>query len=356
MSLSDVLLQNIEDSDKEALEISYCDLSNKKDIKDLITALNKNYRIKSVRLYQCAINDEGAEELSNASYLIQLDLSQNNIGPKGIEYLARKRLLKKLNLSGNEIGIEGVQTLSSSQTLQELILGGCKLGNSEAHIILSTKSKSLTKLDLNTNDISDEAFQDISTNLILQELNLFQNNIGDKGAELIVSIFPELHSLNLGTNLIGDKGARVLALHKKLIDLDLRQNKIQEEGFKAFCESTIKQLCLYGNEITFSKKEPLPTNNAITALNLSFNKIEDNPEEPIKSLVSFSSLKELMMDENNISSKVAEQLYNEILKKPDIEVVDLRSNENPLLFSYKRKRTESSDEEFSSEKALKFLL
>lgn len=355
MRLTKKILDEIENSDVEALEISYSDMSDEQDIESLVEVLNKKENIKMLRLYQCSVNDAGAGKLAATKHLTHLDLAGNSIGPDGAVCLAKNTNLVKLNLSGNQIGLDGAEALAKNKTLEELILAGCKLGGNGAKAVLSTKSSILTKLDLSTNDISGSDVQGVG-NQALKYLNLSQNYIDDSGAESITSNFPNLTLLNLGTNSIGDPGAKAVALHENLVGIDLRQNQITEEGFRALCKNkNIQTLCIYGNQISFSEGL-LPIANSIVHLDLSFNQINDDHETVLKSIASFPKLKELMLEENNISDEVATKFYKEIMQvKPALETVDLRSWRSPILFSYKRKPQVAIDD-FSNSKAMRLTI
>ena len=88
----------------------------------------------------------------------------------------------------------------------------------------------------------------------LISLNLFYNQIGNDGVKYIAvsDNLLSLQNLNLTDNEITDEGAIVLAkflpLFTNLTRLDIRYNKIKEEGKEALCKAqektSLKQLLL----------------------------------------------------------------------------------------------------------------
>jgi len=88
----------------------------------------------------------------------------------------------------------------------------------------------------------------------LTTLNLFYNKIGNEGVKYIAlsDNLQSLQNLILSDNEIGDEGALTLAkflpLFPNLVRLDMRQNKLKDEGKEALREaqkmSSLKHLLL----------------------------------------------------------------------------------------------------------------
>jgi len=121
--------------------------------------------------------------------------------------------------------------------------------------------RDLETLELGTNQIGIKGVKHIATSKCLTNLislNLFYNNIGNEGLKhvAISDNLLSLQILNLSDNNITDEGARTLAkflpLWTNLARLDLRLNKIKEEGKAVLCEAqkltNIKQLLLDKDE------------------------------------------------------------------------------------------------------------
>jgi Ran GTPase-activating protein (RanGAP) involved in mRNA processing and transport len=117
--------------------------------------------------------------------------------------------------------------------------------------------KDITALELGRNLIGPKGAKYVAKSTVLTHLaslNLFYNNLGNEGAKYIAvsDNLLTLVNLNLSDNAIGDEGAKALAkflpLFGSLTRLDLRLNRIKEEGQTALREAQkmtqIKQLLL----------------------------------------------------------------------------------------------------------------
>jgi Ran GTPase-activating protein (RanGAP) involved in mRNA processing and transport len=115
----------------------------------------------------------------------------------------------------------------------------------------------LTSLELGTNLVGAKGVKYIAQSKVLTHLttlNLFYNKIGNEGAKYIAlsDNLQSLQNLILSDNEIGDEGALVLAkflpLFPNLVRLDMRQNKLKDEGKEALREaqkmSSLKHLLL----------------------------------------------------------------------------------------------------------------
>lgn len=115
----------------------------------------------------------------------------------------------------------------------------------------------LTTLEMGTNLIGPKGMKYIARSPYLKNLtslNLFYNKIGNEGIKYLATSdnLLSLKNLTLSDNDITDEGAKYLAkflpLFTNLLRLDVRLNKIKEEGKNALREiqpkTTIKQLLL----------------------------------------------------------------------------------------------------------------
>ncbi|MFQ5444152.1 MAG: hypothetical protein ACE5EK_05995 [Nitrospinales bacterium] len=139
-----------------------------------------------------------------------LDLTAEYIKELGVKDLAKMEILKdltSLEMGRNLIGVKGAKYLASSKVLTNL-----------------------TSLNLYYNQLDNDGakYIAVSENLVsLANFNLSGNGIGDEGAKML---------------------AKFLPLYTNLIRLDLRFNRIKEEGQEALREAQkltkIKQLLL----------------------------------------------------------------------------------------------------------------
>ena len=129
---------------------------------------------------------------------------------------------------------------------------------------------------------------------------------GAKDISMMESLRP-LTTLAFGTNLCGAKGARWLAQSEVLVNLtslNLFYNKIGNEGLKYIAVSdnllSLQNLVVTDNEITdegaltLAKFLPLFTN--LVRLDLRLNRIKDEGKDALKEAQKMSSVKHLLLD------------------------------------------------------------
>ncbi len=117
--------------------------------------------------------------------------------------------------------------------------------------------KDLRTLELGTNLIGPKGMKSLTQSkylVNLTSLNLFYNNLGNEGIKYLAvsDNLLSLQNLTLSDNNFGDEGAKMLAkflpLFSNLVRLDVRLNKIKDEGKNALLEAqkltNIKQLLM----------------------------------------------------------------------------------------------------------------
>lgn len=147
---------------------------------------------------------------------------------------------------------------------------------------LSDKGKTL---DLTASYLREYGARDITTFEFLKDvtkLELGSNLIGPKGAKYLATskVLTNLTSLNLFYNSIGNEGAMYIAISDNLlslVNLNLSDNNITDEGAKAL-----------------AKYMPLFTN--LQVLDLRFNKIKEEGKEALKQAQKLTKLKQLLLD------------------------------------------------------------
>ena len=142
------------------------------------------------------------------------------------------------------------------------------LGEIGAKDIANTESlKAITILEFGNNLCGPKGAKYIGKSqylIQLTSLNLYYNRIQDEGCKYIAvsDNLLSLRNLNLSNNEIGDEGALMLAkflpLFTNLLRLDMRFNRLREDGKKILRETqkntTIKQIVL-DNEEGFNVQE-----------------------------------------------------------------------------------------------------
>ena len=117
----------------------------------------------------------------------------------------------------------------------------------------------------------------------------------------------DLTSLNMGTNLVGPQGVKFLAQSKILVNLtslNLFYNQIGNDGIKYITVSdnllSLQNLNLTDNDITdegaifLAKFLPLFAN--LTRLDIRYNKIKEQGKEALRNAQEKTSLKRLLLD------------------------------------------------------------
>ena len=195
--------------------------------------INKT-KFTKVRLRGMGINDLDAMRLAiglrgNTSVTL-IDLGYCNLTAAGaqslFEALRKNKTLKFLFLDGNKIGKKGARAaaeaiLDGKLALTVLDLNGNNIGAGGAKLIaraLSSSKTTLEALDLGGNRIRDEGAEEVSkalqnSNSKLRKLGLERNGIGNGAAKLL---------------------AEFLYHNRTLRRLDIRGNRISDEGISAF--------------------------------------------------------------------------------------------------------------------------
>ena len=166
---------------------------------------------------------------------------------------------------------EQMEKLFHSQLSKDgktLDLTAMHMGEIGAKDVANTESiRDITTLEFGNNLCGPKGARYIAkTSLLtkLTSLNMYYNRIQDEGCKYLAvsNSLISLRNLNLSNNEIGDEGAVMLAkflpLFTNLIRLDIRFNRLKEEGKNALLEAQkkceLKQLLL-GTEEGFNVQE-----------------------------------------------------------------------------------------------------
>lgn len=243
--------------------------------------------LTSLDLRRNEIRDEGTQYISqwlaNNTVLIKFDMGKNKISNLGAQLigrsLAENTSLTKLSLRANRIGDTGVESivqgLSKNTTLTELDLGGNNIRNVGAQHLTQwlEKNGTITILGLEYNRIDRAILSGINVLII-------RNKITKNDPTLIA-----LNCCNsqLGSRETSQKVGQWLNRNSTLIDLDLSNNQISDEGVESIVQGLINNttlilLNLSNNEISTKGAQCvvqwLEKNFTITTLNLEYNQID----------------------------------------------------------------------------------
>lgn len=208
--------------------------------------------------------EELVDAILEESQVTALWLKRNPIGPEGAAAVSRLLRsghdLKCLDLVHTELGGEGLEDVIQAMThdnrsVERLYLCGNRIEpeHCESIALMLRANESLKHLYLSVNRIGDRGANTIASaladNTSLRTLCLSSNRIGCAGATSLAEAFPtsQLEDLGLGCesstfvlgeepNHIGDRGANALAkalgFTSSLRSLDLRRNRITEDGIR----------------------------------------------------------------------------------------------------------------------------
>ncbi len=106
------------------------------------------------------------------------------------------------------------------------------------------------RLDLSNQGLTNKDIAELVTvcrgkNIV--SIDLERNSIGDTGAELLANNFPQLRILNLKQNSIKDNGAIFLSKNKALVELNVCDNNLKEQGIKALKSRFGEKVLVDGN-------------------------------------------------------------------------------------------------------------
>ncbi|XP_038657031.1 NACHT, LRR and PYD domains-containing protein 3-like [Scyliorhinus canicula] len=210
--------------------------------------------------------------------------------------------INRLDLQNCSIRYEGLQRLEPVlHKCRVLRLGMNDLGDSGVKLLCAVLRKmdcKMQELGLEENRLSDSCAENlafaVSTNWSLKDLNLSNNKLGDSAVRLLSVALrnPERKIQKLGladaclTGSCAEVLVSILDTNQSLTDLNLSSNKLGDSGVKLLCgalrkpDCKIQKLGLSAVSLTASCAEDLAStlhaNSALTVLNLSYNKLGDS--------------------------------------------------------------------------------
>eukprot|EP01004_Peranema_trichophorum_P010684 NODE_950_length_2226_cov_40.526866_g812_i0.p1 GENE.NODE_950_length_2226_cov_40.526866_g812_i0~~NODE_950_length_2226_cov_40.526866_g812_i0.p1 ORF type:complete len:699 (+),score=144.91 NODE_950_length_2226_cov_40.526866_g812_i0:83-2179(+) len=268
-----------------------------------------------------------AEGLITTDIVRYLGLRCNNLGDTGVKALMQgmnaNHGVEMLDLSDNNIKDEGAiaiaNMLKTNSTLQALILSNNKIRKAGAEAIAEA----------------------LKSNFKIKKLILSGNKIRDGGAIAIASTLEQnntLQSLDMNRNEINQLGGKAIAAalqkNKSLQSLHIANNllgaSVVELGPALSLNSTLVELNLEDNGITSeiaSKFGNGLLKASLMTLNVSNNKIGDRGMRPILDCFKFhSQLRYLDLSNTNITAQSMEDVVSLLRMCPNIETLQVDGN------------------------------
>lgn len=293
---------------------------------ELIASVLSDSEVSSLRVDNCDIGQQGAEELARYlanTKLKDLTLSDNDIGDKGVRVImdnlpSSLDCLEIKNENIGALGLEGLRNVLSKSAIKELNLANTQIGTEGARVIAEFLPNSLRSLELEENDLRDEGVGILSAALSksnVSYLGLGLNRISEKGAASLTQALTNMSiaGLNLSSNNLGSLGGKIIleALEGKEIEfLGLGKNNIGDSQFSMFANAlaykSIKQLGLDLNGIGDSNISDLvivlPT-MLIESLSLHANDIGEDGAIILARALPDTHINKLSLEECSIPSK-----------------------------------------------------
>lgn len=246
---------------------------------------------------------------TNKSTLRSIKLGYNSLGDTGLSTLctALSRTVERLDLGFNGISDSGCHQLCrnihATSQLRTLYLGGNLIRSDGAYAIADVlrRARNLTQLYLMGNLLGPDGVKAITEAIIADE----QQRIDGGG----------LQELYLGdTGMGGDGLAAVATL--------LSQSRRIRVLSLASCDISDDELSLLSKSIQSNENLPLET------LQLSFNRITCRGMEKLSRALYHTKIKELLLDNNEIADRGAQQIANVLLPQvKSLEVLNVGFNQ-----------------------------
>ena len=286
--------------------------------------------------------------------LKMINIKGNSLTTVGMTKIAQSLCwsshLSKLNISNNQITEQACDAIAiallSNVNIEELYLSNNDLGAGIVKIAIALQNVStLTVLDLNNNKgtekVSDHLGVVIENNK-LEKLFLVNNKL--KLSTIIIatalSKITTLTELDLSNNGITKEVACSLAAafesNNSVTILRLSKNKLQTLGIKTISMSlrklsSLQVLDMDDNEITEEAADDIAfiivRNKYLRELNLNDNNIKDGIIKIADALKNTPGLKKLLLNSNNISTKVAYALADALKNLKLLSVFGIMYND-----------------------------
>ena len=313
----------------QALDISCNDLLEA-GCRNIFTALKSIMTLSALKLTNCHVINEAADELANIlfhnSLLHELDLSYSNLSASDVvkifNGMQNSSHLVTLNISHNMITDEAAEiiatVLSHNNKLQSLDLS-YNYFTSEGFVKVFEHLKNiiyLRKLNISHNEITIKAAHSIATflslNSKLEELDLSNNILQTPGAIIIFRSLRHFSNLKklyingiMNTDEAADDIEAVLSQNTELEELDIGCNNLQAFGAMIICNTNLMNLTTFNishNGITTVAAESiaafLSRNKKLEKVDISYNHLS----YAIKVTASLTNLTALNISHNAITS------------------------------------------------------
>ena len=331
-------------------------------------AVNTGMKFTTLRLNHCPISNckENFLKLIEYSHNLWLNSSLDDSEStlqllESLEYITTIKVLGIQNSHLTKQGIEGLANVIKHNKLQQLYLISSNLDSGAIEILKAIRSSpSLNVLSLSHNNLSEEVVNDLTAAIIanksLEKIWLNNNHFKSSAVALTTAIskFCNLKELDLSNIGKSDKLAigiaAIIAKNTHFTSLVLINNNLQSDDIIVIGQalsniSTLKILNFQQNQITDKAAESLASvvssNTGLEKLGLGNNFLQFGMKVIAKALAKISTLKMLDLNNNILSSKVADDISTIIYSNSSLEKLwlggsHLGSSIIPILHALKR--------------------
>lgn len=205
--LQSLYLMKVDDEDLveigKLLTLTRLSISASPDLSDQGLASLATLKLRTLRITDSQITDDGIQHLTHMKSLRELDLDSKHITDQGLDRLSELQMLTQLDLEGEHITDQGLAHLS--------------------------EMASLTDLELASEQLTDQGLEHLKNMSSLTKLGLKSEKLTDQGLGNLSNL-TSLTSLYLSSRLITDQGLRHLSDLKNLNYVRLRGTSVSQEG------------------------------------------------------------------------------------------------------------------------------
>ena len=301
---------------------------HKETCNELALAIDSNRHLENLSLQDnalCSSVTTVLQRLSKLSSLETLDLQGNQLNENTAELLAsvisNNNVLKSLNLCNNSIGKGALQIAKALRHITSLRL-------------LNLGDNMLIK------EVCNELAYAIKCNINIESLYLHDNKLQSFALVILQSLstITTLRVLNMNNNQIGEKGgdalASVIKSNTGLKELYFSGNNLQRSVIKISKAlqtiSTIESLDLSNNNLTnevgIELAAAIQSNSFLKQLHLQNNNLQSSIGFISQALDKLSTLKSLVLNNNQLTEKHGESLRSVIKNNASLETLFLGNN------------------------------
>ena len=339
----------------ERLWLANNDLKSSADV--VLQAIQGVTKLKAFDLDNNNMTSEVAEDLAEAiksnPCLEQLELANNDLKSSAdvvLQALQGVTKLKKLNLGNNnmtsEIAEDLAEVIKSNSCLEQLLLANNDLKSSAVVVLQALRKNSKLKiLYLHNNQMTGQVAKDLAlvirSNPCLEQLGLADNDLNLSAVVVLQALqgVTKLEVLNLENNNmtsdVSEDLATVINSHPCLKELYLSGNDLMSGTIDVLQalekNSMLRILRLHNNRMKGEVAEYLAgvikSNPCLELLGLANNDLQSSADVVLQALQGVTKLKTLNLDNNNMTSKVAEDLAGVIKSNPCLEQLGVANND-----------------------------